>query len=81
MRVVGLGTMIMGIFFGKAISKIQLAIGILQLATSWIYLGILWSIAWGILIIWKSYRTQGDSNPAAVVMLDPAKNAKIPFEG
>ena len=37
----------------KQLSKIQLIIGILQFASSWLIIGYVWSVGWGVLVIWK----------------------------
>ncbi len=77
---VGTGTIVMALFGGKTLSKIHLAIGILQLATMWIIVGTIWSIAWAVLIIWKKVRAEASPpNQAAVAMLnDPKASKDIP---
>lgn len=46
--------MALAVFNDKTFSKTQFIIGVLQFATMWSLLGYLWSIAWGLLIVWKA---------------------------
>ena len=60
----GTGT-IMSAFFARPVSKTQIALGILQFATSgFFYVGWVWSIIWGVLIVLKSW-----GNPDAPTLL------------
>ena len=55
--------MVMALFAFQQISKAQLAIGVLQFASSWLIIGYIWSIAWGILILFKARDTTENTSP------------------
>ena len=59
----GAGTLVIGLFAFKRVSKTQLAIAILQFASSWLIIGYIWSIIWAILALLKSAPSTGP-NPS-----------------
>ena len=49
----------------KQFSKVQLAIGIMQFASSWLIIGYIWSLAWAVLIFFKKAPEGEPLNPGA----------------
>ena len=50
---IGLGTILLSVVGFKQFSKVQLVIGIMQFASSWLIIGYIWSIGWAVLIFFK----------------------------
>ena len=63
----------MAVFGGPTLSKIQLAVGLLQFGTMWAYVGTIWSIAWALLVFWRGWQSQGATNPAGVMMMEATR--------
>ena len=55
----GFGTMIASCAGNGAVSKTQLAIGLIQFLTTYILVGWIWSIYWGYLIAVKAFDARG----------------------
>ena len=72
----------MSIFGGKVFSKVQFMIGLLQFLTIWSLIGYVWSIAWAILVFWKSRPAQGLAKQDAMGVGISAEglNKPNPFE-